>query len=444
MSLLQRFQDNWQRKQFAAPQQTILLAVSGGIDSMAMADLFLKAKLSFAIAHCNFQLRGDEANKDEDLVREWAFNNNVAFHHVRFDTQQKVEEWKKGIQETARILRYEWLESIRQEFKYAFIATAHHANDNAETLLMNLFKGTGMAGMHGIPVKNDKIIRPLLFAAKKEISDYVNEHDINYREDASNKTDHYLRNEVRHHIVPAVEKVFPAAISRVSETIERLEGAELLYKKALEQERRKLVEQRGKDFYISVLKLAKREALATLVYELFIPYGFSPAQMPHIISLLQSESGHYVQSESHKVIRNRDFLIITTNQTEQTDIITIEGLPCTAKTVQGSFVFSYIDKPAAIPADANVALIDCKQISFPLFLRKWKQGDYFYPLGMGMKKKKVSKFFIDQKIPLHEKEQTWVLECNKKIVWVCGMRLDERFKVKSATEKLIRIEFKKP
>jgi tRNA(Ile)-lysidine synthase len=442
MTLLQRFRKNWTEKQFAQPQETILLAVSGGTDSMAMADLFLKSEIQFGIAHCNFQLRAHEADLDEDLVRNWAADNNIPFHNTRFETKKKAAEWKKGTQETARILRYEWLEMTRAENGYKSIATAHHANDNVETLLMNLFKGTGISGLHGIREQHGKIIRPLLFAQKEELTGYVAENEVPFREDASNATDAYLRNAVRHHIVPVVKNWFPDAVNHVNESINRFAQAEVLYKKAIEQDRKKLIEQRGQDFYISILKLRQRQPLETICYELFVPFGFVSAQVPQILQLLNAETGHYVQSGTHRIIRNRDFLIVTSIATEIADFITIEGVPCTVETGRTQFSFSVEKKPAVIPADPNTAYIAFDKIEFPLILRTWRTGDYFYPLGMGMKKKKLSKFFIDQKVPLHEKEHISVLECGKRIVWVTGMRLDERFKVKDDTTEVLVIKGK--
>lgn len=441
MDLLKQFAQQWQDRGFAG-MHTTLLAVSGGSDSMAMAHLFLQAGMPFGIAHCNFQLRGEEADKDEALVRQWAFSHDIPFHHVRFDTQQQMEDWKKGVQETARILRYEWLENIREEYNYKYIATAHHANDNVETLLMNLFKGTGIAGLHGIPVQNDSIVRPILFATKAVIKQYIADNNITYRDDASNATDNYLRNEVRHHIVPVVEQVFPNGVQHLSDSIARFAEGEMLYKRAVEEERKKLVEKRGQDYYISVLKLQKRTPLHTICYELFKPYGYSPQQVPQLIALLSSESGHYVDSSSHRVLRNRDFLIITSLQTQGTDHVHIDAVPCTIDTPHGKFTLSITDKPDRIPTDANLAYIDMDVATLPLTLRKWRTGDYFYPIGMGMKKKKVSKYFKDQKIALHEKDHVWVLESNKRIVWLCGMRLDERFKLLPKTQHVLRVEVK--
>lgn len=442
MDLLNRFKENWRQKAFSQAGETVLLAVSGGIDSMAMVHLFYDSQIPFAIGHCNFQLRAEEADKDEQLVNEWAKEHNVAFHSVRFDTKSKSEEWKKGTQETARILRYEWLDSIRIENKYSKLVTAHHANDNAETLLMNLFRGTGISGLHGIKEKNGPIIRPLLFAKRSDIEHYAIKNKIQYREDASNASDNYLRNAVRHHIIPAAEKWFDDPVAQVNETIHRVAEAEIVYKQAIKQELKQLTELRGRDIYIPVLKLKKKQALNAICYELFPQYGFTPAMLPFIIQIMDAESGKFVESDTHRVIKDRDFLIITPKASADTDLVLMEGVPCVIETEAGHFHFSLEKKSDKINPDSNVAALDARHISFPLILRKWRTGDYFYPLGMGMKKKKLSKFFIDQKIPLHQKDNAWLLECDKRIAWVAGMRLDERFKVKSSTEQVLRVEFK--
>lgn len=442
MDLLQRFTAHFKENNFAPAGKMVVLTVSGGMDSMVMAHLFLQAGLPFAIAHCNFKLRAGDADLDEALVRDWAEANGIAFHQTSFNTKEKSEEWKKGTQETARILRYEWFDSICGQHGYHRIATAHHANDNVETLLMNLFKGTGIAGLHGIRPHTDKLIRPLLFATREEIAQYASTQNVPYREDVSNASDNYLRNTVRHHLVPKAEELFPSAVARVNESIRRFADAEELYNRAIAAERKALIEQRGKDWYIPVRKLQHRTPLNTIVYELFTPFGYTSVQVPHLLQLLAAETGKYLDSDTHRTIRNRDFLIITEKVIAHTDMLLIEGVPCTVDTGTHKFHFSIVRKPATIPGGAHIACLDTKNIIFPLQLRKWHTGDYFYPLGMGMKKKKLSRFFIDQKLPLHEKEQVWVLECQKKIAWIAGMRLDERFKIREATETVLLIEMK--
>lgn len=442
MDLLHIFKRNWLDKKLPQPEETVLLAVSGGVDSMVMLDLCVRAGLKIAIAHCNFQLRGEEADKDEQLVVATAQKHGLVCHTVRFDTQLKMEEWKKGVQETARILRYEWFDELMTGHGYKCVATAHHANDNAETLLINLFKGTGIAGLHGITVRSNKVIRPFLFATRQQIADYAMDNKVDYREDASNAKDDYLRNAVRLNLLPAIDKHFPNVVQQLNDSIARFAEAEELYLRSIEAERKKLLEKRGNDHYIPVRKLRHRQPLNTIVYELCKPFGFTSAQVPHVLQLLDSESGHYISSASHRIIRDREFLVITNVPTEETDHILIEGFPCTVQTQHQTLHFSIIKKPGNIPVDPATAYIDMKRVVLPLTLRKWRAGDYFYPLGMGMKKKKIARFFIDQKVPLHQKERTWVLECQKRIAWVAGMRLDERFKVTDSTEEVLCITIK--
>ncbi len=439
MTLTPQFLEHWTAKQFALPAESILLAVSGGSDSMVMAHLFLENNIKFGVAHCNFGLRGEASDLDEQLVRDWCATKNIPFHSTTFNTKQSAQDWKKGTQETARILRYEWFEQIRKEQGYAKIATAHHADDNVETLLINLFKGTGISGLHGILPQNGDIIRPLLFATKEMIAEYVTTQNVPYRDDASNASDDYLRNAVRHNIVPAVKEWFPQAVTSVSNSIERFAEAEILYKAAVAAERKQLLEQRGQDYYIPILKFRHHQPQATICYELLQPFGFTSGQVPHILALLHAETGHYVSSATHRVIRNRDFLIITTLPAATADMIVIDA-PGTVNTGRYSYSFTITDKPKNIPADADTACLDMAAITFPLLLRKWRTGDYFYPLGMKMKKKKVSRLLVDEKIALHDKEEIRIVECNKRTAWVSGIRPDERFKVKDSTTKVLMIK----
>eukprot|EP01030_Chromulinospumella_sphaerica_P010108 gene10108-9917_t len=407
---------------------------------MALAHLCLHQGLTFAVAHCNFGLRGAEADADEQLVRDWCAANNIVFHHILFDTKKRAAELKAGTQETARVLRYEWFDMLMAEHGYARTVTAHHANDNAETMLLNLFRGTGIRGLHGIRPDNGRLLRPLLFATRAEIAAYAAEASVAYREDASNASDDYTRNSIRHNIIPAAEKLFPNAVLNINETIGRIAEAEVLYQAAVDRACKGLAEQRGKDIYIPLLKLKKQQAISTLLYELSAPYGFLPAQLHMISALMEAETGRYVQSATHRIIRNRNFLVITANVAAETDLITITELPATIETATHRYTITTGPMPATVPTEAAIALLDARKVEFPLLLRKKKTGDYMYPLGMGMKKKKLSRMLVDAKVPLHEKENVWVLESNKRIAWLAGMRLDERFKVTEATARVITVK----
>lgn len=439
MNLLTSFQGNWQKKKFVRAGERTLLAVSGGIDSMVLCDLLLQSGYPFAIAHCNFQLRGKDADLDEQLVSDWAKANNILAFVTRFDTSEASEALKKGIQETARILRYNWFRSLQQQEHFAAIATAHHADDSAETLLINLFKGTGFKGIQGIPERNGDIIRPLLFARKETIRMYAAQNGVPFREDASNASNKYLRNAVRNKLIPAINEYFPAVTDRLNESMVHFRQAALIYNKAIQKELRKLLERRGEDFYIPVQKLLHSDTLETICYELFTPFGMTSAQLPQVLDLLYADSGKHIRTTTHQFIRNRDFIIITAIEEERTDFILIEELPAIVRTDGHLFHFEPGGNTTLIP-DADVASVDLDKIKFPLILRRWKQGDYFYPLGMGMKKKKLSRFFIDQKVPVHEKEKVWVLESSRRIVWVAGMRLDERFKIRPSTKQVLKVK----
>jgi tRNA(Ile)-lysidine synthase len=442
MQLTTLFLENYKKNKWTNTPKPLLLAVSGGRDSMAMAHLFLSCKIDFVVAHCNFQLRGDDALADEALVKNWCSENNIPFYVQRFDTKKESELLKAGIQETARKLRYDWFQQLATQHNFQFIATAHHANDTVETLLINLFKGTGINGLQGIPQQNGNIIRPLLFANREDINTYITENHIPYRDDLSNKEDKYLRNAVRLHIVPTIEKYFPNANKQLLESIHRFQQADALYNQAVTQKTKKLIEKRGNDFYIPVLKLQKVQPLEALCYELFKPFGFTGNQTPQLINLISASSGKQLFSATHRVIKDRNFLIITSLKTTEATFLSIENLPKTIETEGKIFQFSTITNTSDFTKTPDEACLDLTKITLPLTLRKWRQGDYFYPLGMGMKKKKLSRFFIDQKIPLHDKENIWVITAAQKILWVCGYRIDERFKLTEKSTAVLKIKMR--
>lgn len=441
MEFISRFEQYWSTNKFPPKNNTILVAVSGGKDSMCLAYLLHQLEYSIAVAHCNFQLRAQESDLDEKLVKQWTAEQGIQCHVIRFDTNKEMENGKTGIQETARNLRYEWFKSLCTEHHYAAIATAHHANDNAETLIMNLCKGTGIAGLHGILPNNNNIIRPLLFADSKDITQFVEANNIPFRDDASNTSDKYLRNAVRHKIIPELQNLFPNVVQQINDTISRIRQSEIVYRQSIDKELKKMIERRGKDYYVPILKLQKHTAQEAICYEIFTQFGFRSSQIIEIIKLMTSASGKYIQSDTHKVIHNRQFLIITQNTTEESDLLLVDHVPMTISVENGEFSFSIVNNIDLKSATEHTAFINFDSISLPLVIRKKRIGDYFYPLGMGMKKKKVSRYLIDQKVPIHLKEQVWIVENDKKIVWLSGFRLDERFKIKDNTKKMLQIQF---
>src|ERR1035437_3460649 len=455
MDLLKKFTDFIKKENLFQPKDKLLLAVSGGVDSVVLCELCKQTGFDFVIAHCNFQLRGEESKRDEQFVRELTKKYNVEIFVKKFDTEKYAEENKLSIQVAARELRYEWFHQIvngqlsmvtghagfihHSPLTIHHILTAHHANDNIETLLINFFKGTGISGLRGILPKHGNIIRPLLFAKKEELIEFAKENNLSYVEDSSNVSDKYTCNYFRNQLIPSVQKVFPQVEDNLLNNIQRFKDIETLYQQSIELHKKKLLEKKGEEIHIPVLKLFKSDPLPTIVYEIIKDFGFTSNQTEDVIKLLNSDSGKYVQSHTHKIIKNRNWLIITSSLTTVAENILIEEEDKVVEFLNGKLEMKQISAAGyKLSGSESIAQLNSDEIKFPLLLRKWKQGDYFYPLGM-KKKKKLSRFFIDQKLSLTEKENIWVLEMNKKIIWVVGKRIDERFKITPKTKNILKI-----
>lgn len=440
--LRKEFRQYLKENQLWYPGQRILLACSGGVDSMVLAHLLKVEDINFALAHCHFQLRGEASDLDAALVEDWAREHGLAFFQTRFETRAKAEEWGMGIQETARRLRYEWLHQIRKQEGFTWLATAHHRNDQVETVLMNFFKGTGIAGMRGILPRTEGLIRPLLFAEKRVLIDYAHSHGLKYREDESNSQDDYLRNALRIHLLPKIEEWFPGAAARMGKTIDHMREAAELYDQAVQAQKKRLMEPRGKDMYLPIRKWKLIRPKKTIAFELFRDYGFRSSQIDQILHLMDAGPGQWVGSSSHQVIRDRDFLIITPWESRQSDYHLIESIPFGLDLGDFHLEGEQIGEALWDKSSGQQIFIRPESLEFPLVLRRRKAGDYFYPLGMGGKKKKLSRFFIEKKIPLHEKDSVWVLESRNRIVWVLGWRMDERFKVLHPQGSVIELRIK--
>ncbi|MGB4845579.1 MAG: tRNA lysidine(34) synthetase TilS [Ferruginibacter sp.] len=438
MNLLEKFKEYIKQQNLFQPKDKLLLAVSGGVDSVVLCELCKQAGYDFVIAHCNFQLRGAESERDEAFVRSLSEKYSVEVLVKEFDTEKYATEQKLSIQVAARDLRYNWFNEIITAQSVEFIVTAHHADDNVETLLMNFFKGTGINGLHGILPKQNKIIRPLLFVKKKELIAFAAQYKLDFVEDSSNASDKYTRNYFRNELIPGLQKVFPQVEENLQHNIERFREIEMLYQQSIGLHKKKLMEQKVNEIHIPVLKLLKAQPLHTVIYEIIKDFGFTAHQTDEVAALLKSESGKYVQSSSYRIIKNRNWLIISPNETTESEHILIEHEGA-VEFAAGSLQLKKISNHQhSILNDKLTAQLNAEQIVFPLLLRKWKQGDYFYPLGMN-KKKKLSRFFIDQKLSLTQKEKTWVIEMDKKIVWVVGQRIDDRFKITNSTKNILQI-----
>jgi tRNA(Ile)-lysidine synthase len=425
----------------------LLIAVSGGIDSVSLCHLCTDNGFRFSIAHCNFQLRGDESTRDENFVRELARQLNVPFYLERFNTKEYAKENKLSIQEAARELRYNWFDKIVKGDvtaiesgagdKPLWIATAHNLDDNIETVLMNFCKGTGIKGLKGMDVKRGKLIRPMLFASRNQISSYVSAKHIEWVEDSSNAEEKYTRNYFRRQVIPVIENVYPNFRQQVAENISRFKEAGEMYDQSKEWHRQNLVQIKGEEMHIPILKLLKSVPLNTVVYEIIKEFGFSHGQVEEVIKLSAAKNGSYTSSSTHRIIRNRKWLIVAPlKPVSEPGLFVVEKAGDSIHTKDLKLSVKEADQ-ASVKFDSECTVfIDADELQFPLVFRRWKEGDYFYPLGM-KKKKKLSRFFIDQKLSAIEKENVWVIESAKKIVWLAGYRVDDRFKIKPSTKKII-------
>ena len=444
MELLQRFKEYIKKNNLFSLKDKLLLAVSGGVDSVVLCELCKQAGYEFMIAHCNFQLRGEESERDEKFVRGLGEKYKVEIKVKEFETEKYAEENKLSIQEAARELRYNWFEELTtHDSRLKTILTAHHADDNAETVLMNFCRGTGLHGLTGISVSQGRIRRPLLLFTKQELLDFAKENNLAFVEDSSNLSSKYTRNFFRNEIIPAIAKVYPAVKENLNDNIDRFIEIEKLYKTAVAEIKKKLVKQKDSEWYIPVKQLMGFNNRA-LIYEIISDFDFSEKQVDEVIKLAESGSGKYIDSPAlhYRIIKHRHWFIISPADTSSSSIIIIEEKDKSVIFEQGVLQFEETNsksrKDAFGTTSNQSASLDAKEIEFPLILRKWKAGDYFYPLGM-QKKKKLSRFFIDQKLSKTEKEKVWVLEMNKKIIWIVGLRIDNRFKVTDKTSSVLEI-----
>lgn len=455
MNLAERFKEHNREKNLFSPKDKLLLAVSGGVDSVVLCELCYQAGYKFIIAHCNFQLRGEESERDERFVKELGEKYKVKVEVKRFETEQYAAANKISIQEAARELRYSWFSGlVNSELGLVnnkpeanpvhhspftiHLLTAHQKDDNAETLLMHFFRGTGLHGLTGIAEKTGYIRRPLLIFSKEELLAFARENNLQWVEDSSNQSSKYTRNYFRNELLPALEKVYPQVKQNLEDNISRFIEIEKLYKYSVGEIRKKLCKKKENEIHIPVKQLMGYKSRA-LIYEIIHEYGFSEKQVDEVIKLSASETGKYIQlpENKYRIIRHRHWFIISPVAAEEAANIIIEEKDKEVLFPTGKLHLSTatMKEPSA---DSNTAMLDAKLISFPLILRKWKTGDYFYPLGM-RKKKKISRFLIDQKLSKTQKENIWVIESDKRIIWVVGQRIDDRLKITPGTKQVLQI-----
>lgn len=423
-------------------QDSILLAMSGGLDSMVMADLFIRAGIDLGLAHCNFKLRGKESDRDEQFVMDFASQKNIPCYTKAFDTKKIADNNTMSIQMVARQLRMDWLEKLSSEKAYQFYATAHHLDDQNETFFINLLRGSGIAGFHGIKPRSGKLIHPMLFAGREEIQTYALDNNIIFREDSSNQKTNYRRNKIRHHILPELEKIQPGFKQILSGNILKLQSAEKIYRRHIDEVRKQVLEEKKELARIHIKKVLDLAEPETYLFELLYPYGYNSSDINQIFKSLAGLSGKLFFSQNFKLVVDREYLLITpiksNNQNREEYFITKE-MNTLSHPVNLHLKYLTKSNSFRIRTDSNTAQLDSEKLKFPLQIRKWRTGDFFYPLGM-KGKKKVSDFFIDEKLSRIEKDNCWLLISGQDIIWIIGYRLDDRYKITNLTTTFLEVE----
>ncbi|MEZ4854125.1 tRNA lysidine(34) synthetase TilS [Flavobacterium sp.] len=415
-------------------ESKIFIAVSGGIDSMVLVDLLLQSQLKFTILHCNFQLRGEESDSETYFIRTFCKQKQIPYIIKFFETEKYAIANKLSIQLAARELRYSWFQEEIEKKGNGFLLTAHHADDNLETFIINLSRGTGIDGLTGIPEQNENIIRPLLPFSRAEIISYANENRLEWKEDSSNASDKYLRNKIRHQIVPVLKELHPTFLENFQKTQNFLLENQQFVNNHSEQLYEQIVEKHNNSIQIALNKLLILPNWKTYLFQWLKPYGFT--NWDDIYRLVTiSQTGKIIENNDYTILKNRDELIVYKVHNENQ----IFSISTTTSSLNFPLNITLKNVNTIGKSNRNSIFVDSDKLHFPLYLRKWEEGDYFYPNGM-IGKKKLSKFFKDEKYSLYDKQNQWLLTANNEIVWVIGKRVDQRFLANENTQQILKIE----
>jgi len=413
----------------------LLLAVSGGLDSMVLLHFFQQLEYEIVVLHCNFQLRGVESFGDQQFIQEYTSQNGISFSFTQFDTEAFAKDYKLSTQLAARELRYSWFYEQLEIQEGDYILTAHHADDNLETFLINLSRGTGLDGLTGIPAQNDTIIRPLLPFTRQEIEKYAAENKLSWREDSSNASDKYLRNKIRHHLIPVLKELNPNFMSSFEKTQAYLQESQELVDDAAIMVYQQVAKEKGDDIYFDVNQLLKLPNYTSYLYQWLTEFGFTAWE--DIYDLVTNQSGKQVFAPQFRLIKAHDYLILNPLKSETKEQEFLIESNQSKVNFPLNMLFSNV---AEISTTSNSAIfVDQDKLQFPLVLRHWNEGDVFQPFGMDGRSKKISKLFKDEKLSLIDKENTWILCSGNQVVWVVGIRQDERFRIDSKTKKILKI-----
>ena len=439
--MLEQFLNHIKLHNLCKATDKILLAVSGGLDSVIMFHLFRQAGIAFGVAHCNFQLRGQASDEDEKWVEALCRANGIPFHSERFDTADYARKNGLSVQMAARQLRYDFFEQLSKDEGYQKTATAHHANDNLETVVLQFIKGSGIGGLKGIPMVNQNVIRPMLFATREEIEEYAKANAIQWRDDSSNASDDYQRNIIRHRIIPVMKEINPALEHTFDTTLERITGAHQWVRNFIDQFAASHVGISGEDMTIDISALRNSGAPATLLWELLKDKGFNFDQCREVVAAHQP--GKRFLSSDYSLHIDRDVLIIRPECDSRDIHLLIERPGSPAISPDGEIAMSVCQvQDFNLSNDPGIAQLDYDLVQFPITWRSWRAGDAFIPLGMGQQKK-LSDFLIDRKVSVPDKEKITVVESAGRIMWVVGMRIHEHFKVTRNTRRVLVLSFKR-
>lgn len=412
----------------------VIVGVSGGSDSVALLDILHKSGFKCIISHCNFHLRMEESNHDYSFVLTLASKYQLPIETIDFETIKYADDNNISIEMAARELRYSWFEKLKVKYDAQAIVTGHHADDNIETILLNLSRGTGLKGLTGMPLRNGNVVRPLLSSSRSEIRQYINENDLQFVEDSTNSSTEIIRNKIRHQLIPLIEEINPAFRSTILQTREHLQGSYLIYQTEIDRQKNEMMAISDNKVKISIHKIKQHPQKETVLYEMLKDYQFHPDQILQICESLNGTAGKLFYSSGYALLRDRDNLII---QPLDKTIIR-SGLVDAHKSSGIRMRFFRKEKDFCFSKTQQIVHLDADKVKLPLTQRKWQPADYFFPLGM-KQKKKISDFLIDTKIDRFEKENIQVLVSDGQIVWVMGLRIDERYKVTEETQQIMEI-----
>ena len=437
MRLEERFIEHLKSMVPDAVHAHYLLAVSGGKDSTALAHLFHYHQLNFEIAHCNFHLRGEASDQDEQFVRELAATMDKRLHVRQFNTLEAQQGSGKSVEMVAREERYEWFETLCPEADY--IVTAHHADDNAETLLLNLARGTGLKGLTGIPAHNGRILRALLPFTSEEILQYLSENHIPFRTDQTNFSTQYHRNKIRHEVMPVLRDINPEITSTLCHNMAVFNQQCHFYLSEIQRNLSEIVIKKDDELYISCKKLLATNYAELLLYEALKEYNFTASQVKDMMKCLRGISGKVFLSSTHIVLKDREFLIVKKRGEEEFPRILCQNLE-ELEALGFEIELLSLQQPPQFPAPQHTIYIDADKMEFPVQVRAWEEGDTFFPFGMNGKQK-VSDLFNNLKINRLKKKQIPILLIGDQIAWVVGIRADHRFRITTQTQHYYKITY---